>query len=576
MILNTAFKKLFRIREEAARARPGADEGFDPFEKPFLDHLEDLRHTLMKMGGTLFIITILCFAFHKQIFVFLQLPAKITTLEDGAPLWERIEFIVLKPPEVLILMIKVSFFTAIVLAMPLLIYFGFQFILPGLRQVEKRFIIPGAGVGFLLFLLGASFAFFLASPIALKFFFVFQNERIGELDPAGRALQRPIAEMPLLGVGGNRIPPAGEPLEEKGEPSANRDAPPELAGAAALSPDMKEAIRGYMIQLLAVQEGRNFVLRYDSIRDKIVLAHSKGAMVTYQIGEYFSFITRLTLVFGLSFQLPVIVTILVKLELLTARVMRATRTYAWVIIMVAAAILTPPDIMTLALLAGPMIILYEICVFIASVLEKRREKRELAEEKKRRSRMEALYSKPPDDLSEEEKEEMHRHEIEQYEKEHAHLYEDDSHHDETDPHRIAYDPHDPHHGMNDADHDPSWHDDHHYWHDGDDDIDPQHGTDPDDPARDWPDGEDGSVGADASGAEEPPLDPDDECCEPDGPVVDLNHATIEEIMDLPGVDEELAQLIIDHRPYETFDDVESLPEVGPERLSQWIERLMLG
>ncbi|MEM6877978.1 MAG: hypothetical protein AAF544_05445, partial [Bacteroidota bacterium] len=47
---------------------------------------------------------------------------------------------------------------------------------------------------------------------------------------------------------------------------------------------------------------------------------------------------------------------------------------------------------------------------------------------------------------------------------------------------------------------------------------------------------------------EPYEDPNEEHCEPSGPVVDMNHAPIEELMDLPGVDDWLANMIIDHRP----------------------------
>ena len=42
-MIKTAFEKMFQMRESASRARAGADEGFDAHEKPFLDHLEDLR-----------------------------------------------------------------------------------------------------------------------------------------------------------------------------------------------------------------------------------------------------------------------------------------------------------------------------------------------------------------------------------------------------------------------------------------------------------------------------------------------------------------------------------------------------
>ena len=73
MILKPIFEKLFKIREDANRQRkqnlrPGADDGYDPYEKPFLDHLEDLRKTIGKMLVVVMVATILAFAFNKQIF----------------------------------------------------------------------------------------------------------------------------------------------------------------------------------------------------------------------------------------------------------------------------------------------------------------------------------------------------------------------------------------------------------------------------------------------------------------------------------------------------------------------------
>lgn len=570
-MLKTAFEKLFKLRESASRARPGADEGFDAHEKPFLDHLEDLRTTLIKIGATLAISTIACFAFHPQIFELVQVPAKmpLAQISDGVTLWERLDLITLGPPEFIVLMLKLSFFSGVILTFPFTVYFLFQFILPGLRQVEKRAVIPGAAVGFVLFLVGVAFAFFLAAPVALKFFYVFENERISNVDPTKQAMEKSIGEMALVGIDGQIYPPVkeGEEVDE--------------VANSKLTPEMRSEVRDMILGSFATVEASNLALRYDGSRGKLIIVETKGGRSVYQIGQYISFITRLMLVFGISFQLPVVVTILVKLELLTARVMRATRTYAWIIILVAAAILTPPDVMTLGLLGGPMIILYEICILIASIIERSREKRMLAEEEARKTRLERLYSKSSDELTEEEKAEIHQAEIDQYEKEHADLYLEES--DHGDDGRVARDSlHggvDPYH---DHQHDESWHADDHYWHDGHED-DSHHGMESDHAEPEDLKSE-ASTDVDADGGDEAPeeempgddLFVDEESCAPSGPIVDLNHATLEELMTLPGVGPKMAEAIMNHRPFETFDEVENVPGLGSKKLGAMIDRLMLG
>ena len=91
-----------------------------------------------------------------------------------------------------------------------------------------------------------------------------------------------------------------------------------------------------------------------------------GVSNEWRIGEYITFATQFTLLFGLSFELPVVVMVFVKLGLLTYDTMSRTRTYAILAIYIAAAVITPtPDIMTLNLMALPMLLLYEICIWLA-------------------------------------------------------------------------------------------------------------------------------------------------------------------------------------------------------------------
>ena len=99
---------------------------------------------------------------------------------------------------------------------------------------------------------------------------------------------------------------------------------------------------------------------------------SLGWAPTWTVQQYYSFVTRFTIGFGLAFELPVVVLALVRFGLITYRFMARTRPYAVVLIFVLATIITPtPDILTLIALALPMCLLYESCIWIAWLMERR-------------------------------------------------------------------------------------------------------------------------------------------------------------------------------------------------------------
>jgi sec-independent protein translocase protein TatC len=124
---------------------------------------------------------------------------------------------------------------------------------------------------------------------------------------------------------------------------------------------------------------------------------SLGVANEWRIGEYISFATTFTLLFGVAFELPVVVMVVVKLGLLSYTTMKKTRSYAVVGIMVLAAVLTPtPDIFTLSLMALPMYVLYEICIFLAWLLEQKEKKAEEAEAKERMERLLRDYEEHED------------------------------------------------------------------------------------------------------------------------------------------------------------------------------------
>jgi sec-independent protein translocase protein TatC len=95
---------------------------------------------------------------------------------------------------------------------------------------------------------------------------------------------------------------------------------------------------------------------------------------TLSISNYLTFITKILLAFGVIFQLPVISFFLTKMRILKPQFLRRGRRIAIVLIFIAAAILTPPDVFTQLLMAGPLIILYELSIWV-SVFASRSQRR---------------------------------------------------------------------------------------------------------------------------------------------------------------------------------------------------------
>ena len=256
-----------------------AAKKFKDTEKPFLEHLEDLRGTLMKVVGTLVISTIVAFVFYKQLIDIINYPVEQAGYDS--------RLLVLSPFEGFMSVLKICLYAGLIFSFPLILYFIGEFVIPGLNEKEKKLIIPVVIISFLLFASGVLFSYFVVIPRALEFFQQFN---------------------------------AGVDISTE--------------------------------------------LRFK-----------------YTV----SFVTMLSLVFGLCFELPVVVMSLVKLDLLNSQMMRSTRSYAIVIMFVLAAVITPtPDIFTMSLLAGPMVLLYELCIWMAWWLERKTAKREELEREEER------------------------------------------------------------------------------------------------------------------------------------------------------------------------------------------------
>ncbi|RUU76026.1 twin-arginine translocase subunit TatC [Mesorhizobium sp. M7A.F.Ca.MR.362.00.0.0] len=114
-----------------------------------------------------------------------------------------------------------------------------------------------------------------------------------------------------------------------------------------------------------------------------------------KVSEYLSLIMTLIFSFGLVFQLPVVTSLMTRVGMLSSKGLAEKRKWAIVIAFVVAAILTPPDPMSQIGLAVPTILLYEVSIWAARLIERDREKQRVAREKQ--DAAEEVADKAPDE-----------------------------------------------------------------------------------------------------------------------------------------------------------------------------------
>ncbi|NMB02152.1 MAG: twin-arginine translocase subunit TatC [Firmicutes bacterium] len=95
------------------------------------------------------------------------------------------------------------------------------------------------------------------------------------------------------------------------------------------------------------------------------------------IGNYVSFVLSLVLPFGIVFQLPLVVLMLTSTGILSPRTLVHYRKYIVLVIFIVAAFMTPPDVISQALMALPMLLLYEVSVFLSKIIVRKKQAKEV-------------------------------------------------------------------------------------------------------------------------------------------------------------------------------------------------------
>lgn len=242
------------LSEKERLRRVGSDE-----KLPFTIHLEELRTRIIYCAVTVFLVFAVLYSVSDALFNYFRQPMG----EYG--------LIAIAPTEAFFAFLKVSFYLAIIISVPMLLYHSWEFVAPGLLESERRYTGWFVVVGTLFFGIGSSFCYFIVLPFGLDF---------------------------LLSFGGDDIVP---------QISAN---------------------------------------------------------------NYISFMFKMIIAFGMIFELPLVIVFLTMLGIVTPEDLASKRPFFIVGSFVVAAILTPPDVFTQAIMALPMIILFELSLIFSKIFIK--------------------------------------------------------------------------------------------------------------------------------------------------------------------------------------------------------------
>ena len=242
-------------------------------EGTLMSHLLELRNRLMKAVIALLLVFIPCAYYANDLFTLIARPL-IDKLPEGSTLLNTNVVGSFMTP------FKVSFYVALFIAMPVVLYQIWAFVAPGLYRREKRFAVPLLASSVLLFYCGALFAYFVVFPVMFPF---------------------------LIGT-----TPAG----------------------VTYAPD---------------------------------------------IASLLDFVLTMFFAFGIAFEMPVAVVLLVLTGIVKIEKLTANRGYVIIGIFVVAAFLTPPDAISQTIMAVPMYILYEGGVVMARIMSRMRREGDAAE-----------------------------------------------------------------------------------------------------------------------------------------------------------------------------------------------------
>ncbi len=136
------------------------------------------------------------------------------------------------------------------------------------------------------------------------------------------------------------------------------------------------ALGGTFVYFVLIPNAFRFFTSFEEV------AHDGALAITAEpkVSEYLGLIMQLILGFGIAFELPVVLTLLVRAEILEVVTLSRARRYAYLLVFIVAAILTPPDPASMMAMAIPLVALFEVSIVLGKLIEAGRARRRAAEE----------------------------------------------------------------------------------------------------------------------------------------------------------------------------------------------------
>lgn len=311
------------------------------------EHLEELRACVARSLVALLVACLACIWPAKYLLELIARPVVLTLRRHGQP----DSFLATGPVESLLVYIKVVLIFALIIAGPYVIYQLWGFVAAGLYKRERQWVRRLVPVSVGLFLAGVAFMYVFALLLSLNFLVGFSGW-LPLPNPQPNALERVLLRVPTLEGLTSQPDIAHTPVV----PLLVQDPPDPPEGALWVNmPDAKLKVRWpgetYSVQLL---------------RD------DQRALVTthFRIGEYLSFVLILTIAFGLAFQMPLVVVFLARAGIVPVETFRKYRKIVILVILFIAGLLAPPDLLSHLMLSGPMLLLFELGLWLAARRER--------------------------------------------------------------------------------------------------------------------------------------------------------------------------------------------------------------